>query len=206
MSSGINDCFADTAVCCTTSYCICVQECYNWVWSRGDTPGCYHCPCFVHAVGGRQNIRQARGLPFDFCGDCCLYAVCRPCCVCQDGRELKLLATGTDPAPPFCPSSGYASVQPECVGPLPPALGQLPKQGSAMPPWRHYTSEPPLELRGRPPPAEGQPLLPPAEGPPPYRAGDVPPPFVTTLPPPPGMYGPTGDDTQADLQGRYAPK
>jgi hypothetical protein len=40
----------------------------------------------------RQNIRHARGMPLEVCGDACTYSgCCGLCALCQDGRELKVL-------------------------------------------------------------------------------------------------------------------
>lgn len=109
-------CFKDYGVCCTACVCPAVQGAYDFANSREEACTCCHCICRPSAIWTRMNIRLARGMKPNICGDCASYFFCYYCSICQDAMEINSLRNYR--------VRNVPTVEPKSPPPLPPAPGQ----------------------------------------------------------------------------------
>jgi Cys-rich protein (TIGR01571 family) len=155
-STGLLDCCNDMGITFYSAYCRACARAEFWAQARGEICSCCHCLETLLAFNPtwiRQNIRHARGMPLDVCGDACLYVCCPVYALAQDGRELRALQAL--PPDPVGPPGVYVVYQPGY--PAPPGYGQPPPPGYGPPPGYE---QPPPPGYGQPPPGYPRPEAP----------------------------------------------
>ncbi|KAI8891486.1 PLAC8 family-domain-containing protein [Globomyces pollinis-pini] len=98
--NGLFGCFSNIGTCCLATFCPCVvygqnqaalqngEGCFlnGLIYTVVAALGCQSCL----GAYGRGQVRDARGLDGEFCGDCITHYCCTPCALTQEHAELEL--------------------------------------------------------------------------------------------------------------------
>lgn len=82
-------CCGDCGICCCAIWCYPCYSAHVWADARGEHCTCCHFYVFPANLWARENIRQARGMRQNFCGDCITDSCCPCCFLVQNMREIK---------------------------------------------------------------------------------------------------------------------